>query len=538
MIMKFRSSIPARLRFPAVAFLVLAIMPGLSAAQRDPDTGPPRLLFLLAHGFNRGEHYEPYFSFVAMGYAVDVASFEAGPVLLDKDNATPDARGRDFTANLAMRDVRDIGRYAALIVPGGYSPGNLEDDPDALRIVRAFFEAGKPVGAVCHGPRLLARAGVLEGRVVAAWNEVASEIPDAWARGEMGTYMDQQVVVDGDLITCRYPEDVGAWVARIAAHLERRGGVELPDKLADAIYLAPHLTEGHDRWTMTVGSRNNHVQARVIHNEDGLARLAAEGGHADVVLVFPNAASHAMLASADGEALLAALGDPPVHPLAGDEPALQLREAVAVAQQLSMRQRPQPEETVYDAVIALTPGFDDRVAVVMEAFLQRHGLATVRVSHETGWVRGLAGLPLHADASYTAPPRLAERVVVVAPGGLWPREDPDARQAEQPDWLAGQAKRDQLRADWITGLYKDGHVLVTFGFDSMWLTADAAFAGLPFAASDQTVWSFGRYSAGKYIKGARALRSAERLFSARGADSLPQLLQLLEQPALDAVRGR
>lgn len=306
---------------------------------------------------------------------------------------------------------------------------------------------------------------------------------------------------------------------------------------ADAVFLAAHMESGHQRQMSTLGGRNNHLYPTIIHTAESLASNLEREITADIVFVFPNEASEALLASSDGQALLDALGQPPVHRLAENDSFLQLREALAVAQQVG-HPLPDPEPVTHDAVIALSPGFDDRVAPAMEAFLRHLGFNPVHLSHERGWVRGLKGLPLYAAGTYTEPPLLAERILVVAPGGLWPREDPNVRQADdQPAWLAGQAERDALRSAWITERYKEGGVLITFGFDSLHVTGDPVFEGIPFAASEQIPYAFiwRRHSAAEYAPNVNALRSAERIFSARGFDALPELMRLLEEPAASAL---
>ncbi len=520
------------LRF-ILAFVLIASAITLHASEK---TDAPRLMFLIAHGFNRMEHFESLYSFSAMGYDIDVVSFEAGTVLLDPNNETPDRQGRDAHANLAMHEVTDISPYLGLVLPGGYSPGNLEDDSEAIRIVRAFDAAEKPIGSICHAARLLAGAGVAAGRMVTGWNEIASEVPDAWVRGDLGTYIDQEVVVDGHIISCRYPEDVRPWLRAFAEQLSAQGGIEPPRMRADAVFLAGHMESGHERQMTTLGGRNNNVSPTVIHHAESLAANLERDLSADVVFVYPNEESEALLRSQDGQALLTALGAPPVHRLAENESPIQLREAVAVAQQVG-RLLPDPEPVAHDAVIALSPGFDDRVVPAMEAFLRQHGFNPVHLSHESGWVRGLKGLPVHAAGTYTDPPLLADRVVVVAPGGLWPREDPNVRQADQPEWLAGQAERDARRATWITERYKEGGVLVIVGFDSLHVTSDPVFEGIAFAASEQIPWAFiwQRHSVGRYAPDVQALRSAERIYSARGFEALPTLMRLLEEPAAAAL---
>lgn len=78
------------------------------------------ILFLLEKGFNRQEFYELYLPLKALGYDIDIASTNEGTVFMRKEG-TPDKRGRDVVANTAMRDVKDVSAYKALVIPGGYS---------------------------------------------------------------------------------------------------------------------------------------------------------------------------------------------------------------------------------------------------------------------------------------------------------------------------------------------------------------------------------------------------------------------------------
>lgn len=522
-----------------VTSMVALVAADAMAGEAAEAAKEPKLLFLLAQGFNRMEHFETLYSFTAMGYHVDVASFERGRVLLDHNNERIDAQGRDAEANLAMREITDISPYLALVIPGGYSPGNLEKDADALRLVREFDAAGKPIGVICHAARLLARSGVARGRVITGWNEIVSEIPETWVSGDMGTYVDQSVVVDGNIISCRFPDDVAPWLRVFVDRLTNYGGLPVPDRRADAVIFSAGKETGHQRQMATLGARNNNVNTAIVHEQGQLATLLNRDIRADVVLVYPEAESEALLRSESGQALLARLGNPPIHRIAENSSLLQLREAVAVALAMG-HPLPEPETVVYDAVIAISPGFDDRVVAAMQPFLISLGFNPVIISHDTGWVRGLKGMPAFATATYQNPPKLAENLLVLAPGGLWPREDPNVRQADQPAWLAGQGQRDQRRADWVTGQYKSGALLITIGFDSLYLTADPVFADIAFAASEQIPYAFiwRRHSAGTFASNTNALRSAERIFSARGFDALPELMQLLNQPAAKTLLER
>jgi protease I len=114
--------------------------------------------------------------------------------------------GHTWPADLAFSDV-DPEQYVALVVPGGRAPEYLRNDTDCQRIVRHFFDNDKPVAALCHGPLILAAAGVLDGRTVSAYPACS---PDVQAAG--AEYVDSEAQVDGVLVTGRAWPDHPAWM--------------------------------------------------------------------------------------------------------------------------------------------------------------------------------------------------------------------------------------------------------------------------------------------------------------------------------------
>jgi protease I len=96
--------------------------------------------------------------------------------------------------------------FDALVIPGGYSPDHLRADLGAVRFTRAMALANKPVAAVCHGPSLLIEADVVDDRMVTSWPSVRTDLLNAGAR-----WIDREVVVDGNLVTSRKPDDLPAF---------------------------------------------------------------------------------------------------------------------------------------------------------------------------------------------------------------------------------------------------------------------------------------------------------------------------------------
>jgi protease I len=101
--------------------------------------------------------------------------------------------------------------YDGVVLPGGVAnPDQLRTDTDAVQFVRSFFEAGKPVGAICHGPWTLINAGVVEGRTLTSWPSLQADLRNAGAE-----WVDEEVHVDQGLVSSRKPDDLGAFNAKI-----------------------------------------------------------------------------------------------------------------------------------------------------------------------------------------------------------------------------------------------------------------------------------------------------------------------------------
>jgi protease I len=161
-----------------------------------------RILFLLADDFEDSELTVPFERLRSAGHDVTVAGKEAGKAVAGK-------RGGEHRLDTATRDVR-TSDFDALVIPGGYSPDRLRTDPHAVAIVREMVESGRPVAAVCHAPSLLAEADVLRGRTVTSWPSIRTDLRNAGAR-----VVDERVVVDGNVITSRKPDDLDDFVEAI-----------------------------------------------------------------------------------------------------------------------------------------------------------------------------------------------------------------------------------------------------------------------------------------------------------------------------------
>jgi deglycase len=104
-----------------------------------------------------------------------------------------------------------VGDYDGLVIPGGVgNPDTMRMDDDAVEFVRSFFEAGKPVAVICHGPWMLVEADVVRGRKVTSWPSLETDIRNAG-----GSWVDEEVVVDQGLVTSRKPDDLPAFCKKM-----------------------------------------------------------------------------------------------------------------------------------------------------------------------------------------------------------------------------------------------------------------------------------------------------------------------------------
>jgi protease I len=165
-----------------------------------------RIAILATDGVEQVELTEPFEAVRGEGAEVDLISLEKGEFQgfdhLDK--------GKTFTADKAVKDAR-ADDYDGLVLPGGVAnPDFLRADEDAVRFVRSFVEAKKPVGAICHGPWTLVEADVIKGRTLTSWPSLQTDIRNAGA-----TWVDEEVHVDQGLVTSRKPDDLPAFNAKV-----------------------------------------------------------------------------------------------------------------------------------------------------------------------------------------------------------------------------------------------------------------------------------------------------------------------------------
>ena len=161
----------------------------------------------LADGFEDSEFSVPYDRLREAGHEITVFGIQAQMTVTGK-RGTESHRVEAAAGSLAPAD------FDALVIPGGHSPDSLRTDADVVAFTRAFFETGKPVAAICHGPQLLIEAGCVKGRKLTSWPSVRTDLSNAGAE-----WVDEEVVTDGNLITSRKPDDLPAFCQAILDRL-------------------------------------------------------------------------------------------------------------------------------------------------------------------------------------------------------------------------------------------------------------------------------------------------------------------------------
>jgi protease I len=165
-----------------------------------------RIAFLMANeGVEEIEFTRPFDAVEAAGGVPDVLSPDGGEIQtfnhLDKSST--------FQSDKRVEDASPDD-YDGLVLPGGVAnPDFLRTHGPSVRFVREFFEAGKPVAAICHASWTLVEAGVVDGRTLTSWPSLQTDIRNAG-----GNWVDEEVHVDGGLVTSRRPDDLDAFCAK------------------------------------------------------------------------------------------------------------------------------------------------------------------------------------------------------------------------------------------------------------------------------------------------------------------------------------
>ncbi|WP_027377837.1 type 1 glutamine amidotransferase domain-containing protein [Kaistella palustris] len=165
-----------------------------------------KIAVLATDGYEQSELESPVKALKEAGATVEIISLKAGQIKSMKDHEWSDPVDVDQTVDHAKESD-----YDALVLPGGViNPDTLRNDENAVKFVKSFFSANKPVAAICHGPQTLINADVVKGKKMTSYKSISQDLKNAGAAWE-----DSEVITDGNLTTSRNPGDLPAFNKRI-----------------------------------------------------------------------------------------------------------------------------------------------------------------------------------------------------------------------------------------------------------------------------------------------------------------------------------
>lgn len=169
-----------------------------------------KIAFILDEMFEDSEFQVPYERVKDAGHEPVVIGLKANKKLTGKQGDVT------TTTEVAASDV-DAREFAALVIPGGYSPDKIRTDEAMVALTKSIHDAGKPVAAICHAGWMLAEADVVRAKTVTSWPSIRTDLVNAGAQ-----WVDQEVVEDGNLITSRKPDDLEAFSKALLAQVEQQ----------------------------------------------------------------------------------------------------------------------------------------------------------------------------------------------------------------------------------------------------------------------------------------------------------------------------
>jgi protease I len=165
-----------------------------------------RIAILAADGFEQVELQKPREALDEAGATTNIVS----PSSREIQGMHHAEKGDKFQVDVPLKNANPE-EYDGLMIPGGLlNPDTLRTDENALKFVRHFFDAGKPVAAICHAAWVLIDAGVVKGRKLTSWPAIKTDVRNAG-----GNWVDEEVVVDNGLVTSRKPDDIPAFNAKM-----------------------------------------------------------------------------------------------------------------------------------------------------------------------------------------------------------------------------------------------------------------------------------------------------------------------------------
>ena len=167
-----------------------------------------RIAVLVAERYQELELWYPYYRFQEAGAEVELVGST-------KDTFDSKGGGYPATATKSIDEIR-AEDFDAVIIPGGFGPDVIRRDPRMTKFVRDIDAAGKPVGAICHGAWVLVSAKILKGRTLTSLFAIQDDVNNAG-----GTWLEDRVVVDDNLVTAQTPPDIPRWSAELFKAFER-----------------------------------------------------------------------------------------------------------------------------------------------------------------------------------------------------------------------------------------------------------------------------------------------------------------------------
>jgi protease I len=170
-----------------------------------------RILILVETFYNEFEFWYPYYRLKEAGAHVTVVGSGSAETYKSKSGLPVKA---DITADKVAADD-----YDGVVIPGGYAPDHMRRYPAMVSLVKAFSDAEKMVAAICHAGWMLVSADIIRGRMVTSFFSIKDDLVNAG-----GNWVDKEVVVDGNLVTSRTPDDLPAFMRAIIGVLSTREG--------------------------------------------------------------------------------------------------------------------------------------------------------------------------------------------------------------------------------------------------------------------------------------------------------------------------
>lgn len=162
-----------------------------------------KICFLLADGYEDSEMKNPYEAMNEAGHEADVVGLEKGAELKGKKGTV------SYTSDYSISEVK-ADDYDAVIIPGGSAPEALRVHEEVVQFVKQANDQGKVIAGICHGPQVMISADILEGVNATSYMGIRDDLKNAGSN-----YFDQEVVVDGNIITSRTPKDEPAFIKEI-----------------------------------------------------------------------------------------------------------------------------------------------------------------------------------------------------------------------------------------------------------------------------------------------------------------------------------